>query len=109
MSVWVVALDVQLALYCYCIVQGLNMLFNLKGNTLSLLIVLTYLFLWSLIGENTIGLEKVFFTHFASIITLVTQYIVPFLLLIGYSVKNRRKKYKQGEKLDEKIKNTVQS
>lgn len=108
-SLWIVAQAVQLALYCYCIVQGLNMLFNLKGNTLSILIVLTYLFLWSLIGENTIGLEKVFFTHFASIITLVTQYIVPFLLLIGYSVKNRRKKYKQGEKLDEKIKNTVQS
>ena len=85
------------------------MLFNIKGNTLPILIVLIYLFLWSLIGENTIGLEKVFFTHFASIITLVSQYIVPFLLLIGYAVKNRRKNIKQGEKTDEKIKNIIQS
>ena len=85
------------------------MLFNIKGNTLSILIVLIYLSLWSLIGENTIGLEKVFFTHFASIITLVSQYIVPFLLLIGYAVKNRRKNIKQGEKTDEKIKNIIQS
>ena len=85
------------------------LLFNIKGNTLPILIVLIYLFLWSLIGENTIGLEKVFFTHFASIITLVSQYIVPFLLLIGYAVKNRRKNIKQGEKTDEKIKNIIQS
>ena len=108
-SLWIVAQAVQLALYCYCIVQGLKMLFNIKGNTLSILIVLIYLFLWSLIGENTIGLEKVFFTHFASIITLVSQYIVPFMLLIGYAVKNRRKNIKQGEKTDEKIKNIIQS
>lgn len=108
-SLWIVAQAVQLGLYCYCIVQGLKMLFNIKGNTLPILIVLIYLFLWSLIGENTIGLEKVFFTHFASIITLVSQYIVPFLLLIGYAVKNRRKNIKQGEKTDEKIKNIIQS
>ena len=53
---------------------------------------MAYILIWSLVGENTIGLERLFFTPFASIITILAQYVIPIVLYIGYVMQNRKRK-----------------
>lgn len=91
-ALWVVAQAVQLALYSYCMMQAIKFTFNIKNNTIPIIVVMVYVLIWSLVGENTIGLERLFFTPFASIITILAQYIIPIILYIGYLMQNRRKK-----------------
>ena len=93
-SMWIVAQAVQLALYSYCIAQAIKFLFDIKNNTLPIIIVVLYIFAWSFIGENTIRMERIFFTPFASIVTFVAQYILPILLEIVYAIKNKKKRAK---------------
>lgn len=93
-SMWIVAQAVQLALYSYCIAQAIKFLFDIKGNTLPIIIVVLYIFAWSFIGENTVRMERIFFTPFASIVTFVAQYILPILLEIVYAIKNKKKRAK---------------
>lgn len=93
-SMWIVAQAVQLALYSYCLAQAIKFLFDIKGNTLPIIIVVLYIFAWSFIGENTIRMERIFFTPFASIVTFVAQYILPILLEIVYAIKNKKKRAK---------------
>lgn len=93
-SMWIVAQAVQLALYSYCLAQAIKFLFDIKGNTLPIIIVVLYIFAWSFIGENTIRMERIFFTPFASIVTFVAQYILPILLEIVYAIKNKEKRAK---------------
>ena len=89
-SMWIVAQAVQLALYSYCLAQALKFLFDIKGNILPIIIVILYLLMWSFIGENTIRMERIFFSHFASILTLLAQYILPIILEIVYAIKHRK-------------------
>ncbi len=89
-SMWIVAQAVQLALYSYCLAQALKFLFDIKGNILPIIIVILYLLMWSFIGENTIRMERIFFSHFASIVTLLAQYILPIILEIVYAIKHRK-------------------
>lgn len=91
-SMWIVAQAVQLALYSYCLAQALKFLFDIKGNILPIIIVILYLLMWSFIGENTIRMERIFFSHFASIVTLLAQYILPIILEIVYAIKHRKGK-----------------
>lgn len=93
-SMWIVAQAVQLALYSYCLAQAIKFLFDIKGNTLPIIIVVLYIFAWSFIGENTVRMERIFFTPFASIVTFVAQYILPILLEIVYAIKNKKKRAK---------------
>lgn len=93
-SMWIVAQAVQLALYSYCLAQAIKFLFDIKNNTLPIIIVVLYIFAWSFIGENTIRMERIFFTSFASIVTFVAQYILPILLEIVYAIKNKKKRAK---------------
>lgn len=93
-SMWIVAQAVQLALYSYCLAQAIKFLFDIKNNTLPIIIVVLYIFAWSFIGENTIRMERIFFTPFASIVTFVAQYILPILLEIVYAIKNKEKRAK---------------
>lgn len=93
-SMWIVAQAVQLALYSYCLAQAIKFLFDIKNNTLPIIIVVLYIFAWSFIGENTIRMERIFFTPFASIVTFVAQYILPILLEIVYAIKNKKKRAK---------------
>lgn len=94
-SMWIVAQAVQLALYSYCLAQALKFLFDIKGNILPIIIVILYLFMWSFIGENTVRMERIFFSSFASIVTLIAQYILPIILEIVYAIKNKTKRNKQ--------------
>lgn len=96
---WIVAQAVQLGLYGYCMAQAIKYLFDIKGNILSIIIVVVYLLAWSFIGENTIRMEEIFFTPFASIVTFLAQYILPVVLQIAYTIKSRKKK--GGEKVKE--------
>ncbi len=98
-SMWIVAQAVQLGLYGYCMAQAIKYLFDIKGNILSIIIVVVYLLAWSFIGENTIRMEEIFFTPFASIVTFLAQYILPVVLQIAYTIKSRKKK--GGEKVKE--------
>lgn len=91
-ALWVTAQAVQLALYSYCMVETIKALFNIKSNTFPTIAVLLYIFLWSLVGEMTVGLEKVFLTPYASIITIVAQYVLPWLMLIGYGTMGKQKR-----------------
>ncbi|HJD05696.1 MAG TPA: spore germination protein [Candidatus Onthoplasma faecipullorum] len=91
-ALWVVAQAVQLALYSYCMMQAIKFTFNIKNNTIPIIVVMVYVLIWSLVGENTIGLERLFFTPFASIITILAQYVIPLVLYIGFYMQNRRKK-----------------
>lgn len=91
-SMWIVAQAVQLALYSYCLAQALKFLFDIKGNFLPIIIVILYLLMWSFIGENTIRMERIFFSHFASIVTLLAQYILPIILEIVYAIKHKKGK-----------------
>ena len=90
-ALWVVAQAVQLALYSYCMMQAIKFTFNIKNNSVPIIIVMAYILIWSLVGENTIGLERLFFTPFASIITILAQYVIPIVLYIGYIMQNRKR------------------
>ncbi len=88
-SMWIVAQAIQLALFSYCIAQALKFLFDMKDNWIPTIIVMLYLLAWSFIGENTIRMEQIFFTPYASIITFVAQYVLPIILEVAYSIKHR--------------------
>jgi len=97
-SLWVIAQALQIALYGYCLMLCLMYLFNIKSKTFSVFIISLYLFLWSYAGTKTINLEQIFFTNFSSIITIITQYVVPFILLIGYLLNKKKQKRLKGVK-----------
>lgn len=116
-ALWVTAQAVQLALYSYCMVESIKALFNIRSNTFPIIAVIGYIFLWSLIGEMTVGLEKVFLTPYASIITIVATYVLPWLMLIGYGTmgKEKRARFKhaaeneQGEQGEQDAQNNLQN
>lgn len=92
-SLWVIAQVLQIALYGYCLMLCLQYLFNIKSKVLSVSIINLAMFLWSYFGTKTINLEQIFFTHFASIVSIISQYVVPLILLLGYiihSLKQRK-------------------
>lgn len=93
-SLWIVAQAVQIAIYSYCICEALKFIFNIKGETLPTLIVMIYISLLSFIGEKSIGLERIFFSPFASILSITAQYIIPMIILVAYLISSKIKKYK---------------
>lgn len=103
-SLWIVAQAIQLALYCYSMEQSIKFLFNIKNNTLPIALVMVYILVWSLLGENTVNLEEVFFTPYVSILTIVAAYVIPIILLIVSAIKRgRRPKAKSKIKRASKI------
>lgn len=93
-SLWIVAQAVQIAIYSYCIVEALKFIFNIKGEILPTLIVMLYIALLSLIGENTLGLERFFFSIYASALSIVAQYIIPIIIWIAYLIRSKINKAK---------------
>ena len=71
-------------------------------------IVDVIIFCLAYVGAATINLEKIFFTHFASIVTIISQYIIPLVLLVGYMVKNKKDKRENIKVVkNEKVKNNI--
>ena len=104
-SLWVVTQSIQIALYSYCLVKIVMYLFNIKSKIVVIVIVDILIFGLSYIGSKTINLEHILFTNFASIITIISQYIIPLILLLGQIIRNKHKR--KGVVLDEKIKNNI--
>lgn len=96
-SLWIVAQAVQLALYCFCMSKTIQFIFNTKKTIWADLMVVGFLFAWVVIGERIVKMEKIYFSHFSGILTIVTQYILPVILWIGYQIQSKRKKEKANE------------
>lgn len=101
-SLWVIAQALQIALYGYCLMLCIMYLFNIKSKVISITIINILLLIWSYLGTKTINLEQIFFTHFSSIISIIAQYIIPLILLVGYL--NSKHKLKVKEVKNEKVK-----
>ncbi|MBQ3047480.1 MAG: GerAB/ArcD/ProY family transporter [Clostridia bacterium] len=105
-SLWVVAQALQIALYGYCLMLTIMYLFNIKNKVVPVIIIDIYLILWSYLGANTINLERIFFSDFVSITSIITQYLIPLLLWLGYAVYSYKEK-KKGAKYERKIKTHI--
>ncbi len=106
-SLWVVTQSIQLALYGYCFVKILMFLFNIRNKIVMIIIVDVIIFMLAYIGSITVNLEHILFTHFASIITIISQYIIPLVVFVGYRINkhkiNRTKKVVENEKIENHI------
>jgi len=98
-SLWVITQSIQIALYSYCLVKVLMFTFNIRSKIAMIVVVDIMIFGLAYIGSITINFEKVLFTHFASIVTIIAQYIIPLILLFGNFIKNKHEKRKQSNVL----------
>ena len=106
-SLWVITQSIQLALYGYCFVKVLMFLFNIRNKTIMIFAVDVVIFSLSFIGAKTVNLEQILFTHFASIVNIIAQYIIPLILLFGYLI-NKKKKIRETKVVEnEKIENHI--
>lgn len=96
-SLWIVAQSVQLALYCFCMSKCIQFIFNLKNSIFADLSVVAFLFLWTFSGEKILKMENMFFSHFSSILTLFSQYLLPLILWIGFLICSKKSRRKQNE------------
>lgn len=91
-SLWVVTQSIQISVYGYCLIKVLMYLFNIKSKITMIVLLDIGIILLGYIGSKTINLEKIFFSNFASIITIISQYIIPLILLLGYGINKRKTK-----------------
>ena len=96
-SLWVIAQALQIALFGYCLMLTIMYLFNIKNKVISVVLIDIYLILWSYLGANTINLESIFFSDFVSITCIISQYIIPIILWVGYAVNNFKNKTYKGK------------
>ena len=96
-SLWIVAQAVQIAMYGYCLMLSIMFTFNIKNKIIPIVIIDILMFLLGYFSEKTVNLENFFFTDFASILTIITQYIIPLILWLGYIVHDRHKKVVKNE------------
>lgn len=106
-SLWVVTQSIQIALYGYCLVVTLMYLFKIKSRILMVCFVDLIILALGYLGSITINLENIFFTPFASVITLISQYVIPLILLLGH-ISEKRKLNKNSKVVQNaKIKNNI--
>jgi len=96
-SLWIVAQAVQIAMYGYCLMLSIMFTFNIKNKIIPIVIIDILMFLLGYLSEKTVNLENFFFTSTASILTMITQYVIPLILWLGYAVYSRRKKVVKNE------------
>ena len=104
-SLWVVIQAIQIALYGFCFTICISNIFHIKSKIINTMIVNILIFSLGIIGSKTINFEQIFFSRFASIITIVAQYVIPIVLWIVYSIKHSRKNFKEIK--NEKTENIV--
>jgi hypothetical protein len=102
-SLWVVMQSIQLSLYAYCLVQSISHTFEVKNQIPIIFIIDAFIFALGYVGAKTINLEQIFFTPFASIVTIISQYFIPLVLMVG-NILNKRKEKKLLAVQNEKIK-----
>lgn len=91
-SLWVVTQAIQVAVYGYCLITTILYLFNWQNNVPVIIGVNALIFGLGYFGSESINLEQIFFTDFACILTIITQYIIPIVLYLGYLIKNHKTK-----------------
>ena len=106
-SLWVITQSIQIALYSYCLVKTLMFLFNIHSKITIIILVDLMIFSLAYIGSITINLEKILFTHFASIITILSQYVIPLVLLVGFWINSCAHKKKRKAVKNEKVENHI--
>lgn len=106
-SLWVVTQSIQISLYGYCLVKVLMFLFHIKSKIVVITCVEILIFSLAFIGSITVNLEQILFTHFASITTIIAQYVIPLFLLFGNFINKRKLKLNKKVVTNEKIKNHI--
>lgn len=96
-SLWIVAQMVQFALYGFCFVRAIMLLFNIKSQTVGVLFLYAYIIFWGVWGTKTMQPEAIFYHPIASWLTIVASYILPIVLWIGYGIDVHKQKVKQGK------------
>ena len=79
--------------------------FNIKSKIATTMIVNCLIFSLGLIGSKTINFERIFFSRFASITTIIAQYAIPLILWLAYLIKQKSKKIMRIQ--NEKVKNNI--
>lgn len=97
-SLWVVAQTVQIAMFGYCFVSAFKFIFNVKSKILPIVILDILMFAWGYVNREVMYLGEIFFHPVTSSITIISQYVIPLFLWIGYLTKT--KKYKRNNKGD---------
>ena len=97
-TVWAIAQILHVAIYGYLFCRGLQLIFNIKNDTIATLILFVLIILWIFWGEHTIALEKVFLHKSIVWIVIVGQYLVPAIIFALSFVKKKNNKQKNTDK-----------
>lgn len=87
---WIVAQVGHFALYGYCFVKAVMLLFNIKQKTVGCLFLYAYIVFWGIYGTHAINPEQLFYHPFSACLTIVCEYLITIILLIGYAIKNAK-------------------
>lgn len=96
-TVWAVAQILHVSIYGYLFCRGLQLIFNIKNDTVATIILFVLLILWIFWGEHTIALEKLFLHPAVVWIVMIGQYIIPIVIWILSFIKNKKSKISKSE------------
>ena len=89
-TVWAVAQILHVSIYGYLFCRGLQIIFNIKNDTVATLILFAMLIVWIFWGEHTIALEKLFLHKSIVWIVIIAQYVIP-IIIFGLSFIKKKK------------------
>ena len=88
-TVWAIAQILHVAIYGYLFCRGLQLIFNIKNDTIATLVLFLGIIVWIYWGEHTIALEK-FFLHKSIVwIMIAAQYIIPLIIFAISFIKKK--------------------
>ena len=93
-TVWAIAQILHVAIYGYLFCRGLQIIFNIKNDTVATLVLFVGLILWIFWGEHTIALEKLFLHKSIVWIIIVAQYAIPIIIWGLSFIKNKKSQIK---------------
>ncbi len=90
-TVWAVAQILHVAIYGYLFCRGLQIIFNIKNDSVATIILFVLLIIWIFWGEHTIALEKLFLHKSIVWTVIVGQYAIPIIIWALSFVKKKNK------------------
>lgn len=91
-SIWIIGQMTLLAMFGYCFVHAFMFIFDTNSLVLGIVVLNLYILSWGIMGKYTVDVEKWFLTDFASIMTIVSEYVLTLILWLGHLVKNSKQK-----------------
>ena len=91
-TVWAIAQILHVGIYGYLFCRGLQLIFNIKNDTVATLILFVGLIAWIFWGEHTIALEKLFLHDVVVWVMIVGQYLVPLIVFALSFAKKKNNK-----------------